>query len=95
MAIAVHFINKPDPETRDKYETSFRRLDELDARHPRGRRSHVSWIIGEQLHVLDVWDSQEELDAYFHTLGPILEEFGMELAGPPEVGEVIQVIVPA
>lgn len=29
------------------------------------------------------------------TLGPILEEFDMELAGPPEVGEVIQVIVPA
>lgn len=95
MAIAVHIINKPDPQTRDKYEASFRRLDELDALHPAGRRSHVSWIIGEQMHVLDVWDSQEELDAFFHTLAPILEEFGMELAGPPEVGQVIQVIVPA
>ena len=94
MAIAVHFINKPNAETRRQYESAFRRLDALGSRHPEGRLSHVSWLVGPQLHVLDVWESQDKLDAFFQTLGPILRELGMELVGPPEVGEVVQVIVP-
>ena len=94
MAIAVHFINQPNADTRRQYESAFRQLDALGTRHPEGRLSHVSWLVGHQLHVLDVWESQVKLDAFFQTLGPILAESGMELAGPPEVGEVVQVIVP-
>lgn len=95
MAIAIHIINKPNADTRRQYESGFRQLDELGARHPEGRLSHVSWIVGNQLHVLDVWESQDKLDTFFQTLGPILAGVGMELVGPPEVGEVIQVIVPS
>lgn len=94
MAIALHIISKPDPQTRQKYESTFAKLDELHARHPAGRLSHVSWTVGDELHVLDVWESRDQFEAFFLVLGPILGELGMELAGPPEIGEAIQVLVP-
>jgi hypothetical protein len=43
MAMAVHFINKPDPESRDKYQTSFRRLDELDRRFSSGDNANLAF----------------------------------------------------
>ena len=52
-------------------------------------------MVGHQLHVLDVTEFQEKLDAFFQSLGPILDESGMELGGPPEVGEAVQVIMPS
>lgn len=95
MAIAAHFLNKPDPETRQRYEAAFRQLDELGARHPEGRLSHTSWIVGDQLHVLDVWESQDKLDAFYaETLGQLIGDFGLELAEPPELGDVVQLLLP-
>ena len=94
VAIAAHFVNKPDPEARYRYDTAFRRLDELGARDPDGRRSHTAWIVGSELHVLDVWDSQDTLDTYFReTLGELIAESGLVLAGPPEIGDVVQVLL--
>ena len=95
MAIAVHIVNKPNPETRQQAESVYARLDELDARHPEGRFSHIAWVVGDEFHVLDVWESKEKLDAFFGTLGPVLDEFGMELAGQPEIGDVVQIILSA
>jgi hypothetical protein len=51
-------------------------------------------VVGDVLHVLDVWDSQDDLDAFMLRLGPILQEFGMQLAGEPEIGEVLQIVRP-
>lgn len=34
MAVAAHFVNKPDPEARDRYTAAFSGLDELGARDP-------------------------------------------------------------
>ena len=96
MAIAAHFINKANPETRERYEAAFRQLDELEANHPDGWLSHTSWIVGDQLHVLDVWESQDKLDAFFaETLGQLITDFGFELVQPPEIGDVVQVLLPS
>lgn len=95
MAIAALFVNKPDPQTRQRYEAAFRRLDELDARHPEGRLSHTSWIVGDQLHVLDVWESQAKLDGFYaETLGQLIADFGLALVRPPELGDVVQFLLP-
>jgi hypothetical protein len=94
VPIAAHFVNKPDPQTRHRYEAAFRQLDELGARHPDGRLSHTSWIVGTELHVLDVWESQAKLDAFFRgTLGQVIDESGMALANPPEIGDVVQILL--
>ncbi len=37
MPIAAFFVNKSDPETRERYDAVFRQLDRLGARHPDGR----------------------------------------------------------
>ncbi len=94
MAIALHIVNVPDPDSRQRYESVFVRLDEIGARHPQGRISHIAWTVGDEFHVLDVWESQASFDAYFQTLGPIIEESGMKIAGPPQVGDVIQILLP-
>jgi hypothetical protein len=51
-------------------------------------------MTGDVLHVLDVWDTPDAMREWLSTLGPILGEFGMELEGEPEVGEVLQVVRP-
>lgn len=95
MAIAAHFINKASLQTRERYAAAFRQLEELDANHPDGWLSHTSWIVGDQLHVLDVWESQDKLDAFFaETLGQLIADFGFELVQPPEIGDVVQVLLP-
>ena len=63
-------------------------------RHTKGRQSHTAWVVDNVLHVVDVWDSEDDMNDWMLTLGPILEDSNMELAGPPEVGEVLQVVRP-
>ncbi|MDP1821246.1 MAG: hypothetical protein Q8K58_15305 [Acidimicrobiales bacterium] len=95
MAIAVHIVNTANPNVRTQYEDAWKQLDEQDADHPAGRVSHTAWLVGDELHVLDVWESQEQMDAFMQTLGPILEGQGMDLVGPPESGELLNVVVPS
>jgi hypothetical protein len=94
VAIAVHVVNTPKSDVREAYEAALKRLEEQGLRHPAGRQSHTAWVVGDVLHVLDVWDSQDELDAFMLRLGPILQEFGMQLADEPEIGEVLKVVRP-
>jgi hypothetical protein len=92
MAIAVHVVNTPKADARMAYETAWRRIDEQGLRHPAGRQSHTAWMVGDVLHVVDVWDSPDAMQQWMSTLGPLLEEVGMELDGQPETGEVLQVV---
>jgi hypothetical protein len=94
VAIAVHVVNTPKTDAREAYQAAWRRIDEQGLRHPAGRLSHTAWMTGDVLHVLDVWDSSDAMREWMSTLGPILDEFGMELQGQPEVGEVLQVVRP-
>jgi hypothetical protein len=94
VAIAVHIVNTPNPGARAAYEAAWARIDEQGLRHPLGRRSHAAWLVGDVFHVLDVWDSAEDMDAFMQKLAPILQESGMHLAGEPEVGELLNVVRP-
>jgi hypothetical protein len=94
MAITVHVVNTPNPDARGSYLAAWQRIDEQGLQHPAGRRSHTAWLTGDVLHVVDVWDSPDDMRQWMSTLGPILEEFGMKLDGEPEVGELLQVVRP-
>lgn len=94
MAIAAHLVNTPKSDAREAYQAAWRRIDEQGVRHPAGRQSHTAWMVGDVLHVVDVWDSEDDMNAWVKTLGPILQESAMELAGPPEVGELLQTVRP-
>jgi hypothetical protein len=90
MAIAVHVVNTPNSGAREAYEAAWRRIDDEGLRHPVGRLSHTAWMAGDVLHVVDVWDSADDMAKWMTQLAPILEDFGMVLDGPPEVGDLLQ-----
>ena len=54
---------------------------------PKGRTLHVALEAEGQVNVFDVWESQEDFDAFGTTLVPILTELGVSLA-PPMIAKV-------
>jgi hypothetical protein len=96
VTIAVHIVNTTRGNSRKAYEEAWRLMDErgLNA-HPAGQQYHAAWLVGDELHVFNVWDSIKDNDAFMQQLGPIFEELGMGLAGPPQVGELLKVVQPA
>jgi hypothetical protein len=85
MAIAVHFT--PKSMSNAKYDEIIKRLEQAGAGAPKGRIYHVCYGGESDLKVLDVWDSQENFDAFGQTLMPILQEVGVD-AGEPEISQV-------
>ena len=45
-----------------------------------------------QLMVFDIWDSQEAFDEFLTYLGPVMEELGIELAQPPHIMPVVDLV---
>ncbi len=94
MPVAFHIVNTPKLDAAEAYRQAWQRLDEIGARHPLGRISHTAWLDGDVLHVVDVWESEEDFNRFVgSTLAGLLEEFGMALAGPPEKGKFLQTIL--
>lgn len=90
MAISVHF--SPQGMDKAKYDEVIRRLQAAGAGAPRGRLHHCCYDSGDRgLRVMDVFDSQENFQAFGGTLIPILSALGID-AGQPSVGEVHNII---
>jgi hypothetical protein len=45
-----------------------------------------------QLQVFDVWESQEAFDEFLSYLGPVMEELGIELAQPPTIMPIVDLV---
>lgn len=45
-----------------------------------------------QLQVFDIWESQEAFDAFLTYLGPVMEELGIELAQPPVIMPLVDLV---
>jgi hypothetical protein len=73
------------------YDEIIRRLQAAGAGAPSGRSYHVAFGEGGGLKVVDVWDSQEDFDAFGQTLMPILAELGVD-PGQPRIEAVHNVI---
>jgi hypothetical protein len=55
-------------------------------------RLHSCFGEDGQLQVFDIWDSQESFDEFLTHLGPVMEELGIELAQPPVVMPVVDLV---
>jgi hypothetical protein len=70
MSIVVRF--NPTNLTKEKYDESVRRLEEAGSWPPDGLEYHVFFGPEENLHVSEIWDSQEQLAAFGERMMPIL-----------------------
>ena len=89
MSIVVRF--HPTNLTKETYDESVRLLEEKGAWPPDGLDYHVCFGEEGSLRVSEIWDSQEQLEAFGQRLMPILAEVGIE-PGTPEVIPIHNVV---
>ena len=80
MALGFYFTH--GGFTPAKYDQVIKELEAAGAGAPKGRSFHVALESNGEIQVFDVWDSQEEFDAFGATLVPILAGQGVELNEP-------------
>ncbi len=73
----------------DKYTAINARLSDLD--DPPGRTFHAAFHVDDQMHVFDVWESQDAFDAFGAALLPLLAEYGVD-PGQPRIGEIERIV---
>ncbi len=86
MALIAFFRDIRNCPTETYYET-LRRLDQAGAGNPQGQLFHVMYVEDGKPHVIDVFDTDENFEAFGAVLMPILADLGIE-AGPPEVKQL-------
>jgi hypothetical protein len=87
MSIVVRF--NPQNLSRELYDQVVRRLEESgDWPNPDGLDVHVLFGSEGDLRVSEIWDSQEQFQAFGERLRPVLSDVGIDTGGDPEVFEV-------
>ena len=76
--------------TSTKYDEVLRRLTEIGQRVPTGQVYHICYGDRQNLQVINVFENQANLDAFCATIGPILQDMGIE--AKPAVFEVYNII---
>jgi hypothetical protein len=89
MSVLIRFA--PASLTAAQYDESIRKLEESGAFPPDGLDYHVCFGTDGNLRVSEIWDSQEQLDAFGERLMPILSEVGIE-PGEPELMEIHNIV---
>jgi hypothetical protein len=91
MSIVVRF--NPTSMTAEKYDDAVRRHEEAQVEFPPdGLDYHICFGSEGNLRVSEIWDSQEQLEAYGKQLMPILADAGIEFSGAPEIFEVHKIV---
>ena len=91
MSILVRFEGAPSM-TGEKYDEVLPRIEAAGQFPPDGLEFHVAFSAGDSFRVSEIWDSQEKFEAFGQRLMPILGAAGVELAGPPEILEIHNII---
>jgi hypothetical protein len=89
MTILIRF--SPPSLTAKQYDEAVKRLNEQGVFPADGLDYEICFGSGDKMKVSQVWDSQEQMEAFGARLMPILQELGIE-SGPPEVLEVHNII---
>jgi len=76
----------------DQYDKAMDRMAASGNWPPDGLEYHVAFSTGNDFRVSEIWDSQEQFEAFGAVLMPVLAAKGVELAGPPEVFDVHNII---
>jgi hypothetical protein len=87
--IAIYIVTKN--MTAEQHAKGRACLRELGAPES-AMRLHSCFGEDGQLQVFDIWDSQEAFDEFLTHLGPVMEELGIELAQPPVVMPVVDLV---
>ena len=90
MSVLIRFT-PVSPTTTEQYDETIRRLEESGDFPPDGLDYHCCFIVDGNLRVSEIWDSQEQLDAFAERLMPLLSEMGID-PGEPEIVQVHNVI---
>jgi hypothetical protein len=90
MALGFYFAS--NSFTPAQYDEAIQRLDAAGAGSPPGRSYHCAFAAGPNIHIFDVWDSQETFEKFGETLMPILTELGSD-PGEPSVAQIHNVII--
>ena len=90
MSIAVRF--SPKSLTAAKYDEIVGKLAGTGEWPAQGLEYHVCFGSEGDLHVAEVWASQEQFAAFGERLMPILAASGIEMSAPPEIADVHNVI---
>jgi len=85
MSIVVRFPTSN--VTKEQYDAVRSALAESGDWPPEGCLLHACFGDTQDIRVSEVWESQEQLEAFGEKLGPKLQAAGVELTGPPEVYE--------
>ena len=80
MALGLYFAQ--EGFTPEKYGQALKQLEEAGAGAPKGRSYHVALESNGAIQVFDIWESQEDFDAFGATLIPILTGLGLPPAEP-------------
>ena len=80
MALGIYFIH--EGFTPEKYNTAIKQLEAAGGGSPKGRTYHVALESDGAIQVFDIWESQEDFDAFGPVLMPILAELGVGLKEP-------------
>ena len=80
--------------TKSQYE-SLRNLVRWETEVPKGARYHVAWFGKDGFHVTDIWESQQEFNAFVETrLMPGVQKLGVPGQPKIEFGDVHATFAP-
>jgi hypothetical protein len=88
--IGIYILTKN--MTREQHTKGRDRLREVGAPES-AMKVHACFGEEGQLQVFDVWESQEAFDAFLTFLGPVMEELGIELAQPPTIMPIVDLVL--
>jgi hypothetical protein len=77
--------------TIQQYDETIRRLQESGDFPPDGLEYHVAFDPDDNLRVSEIWDSQEQFEAFGKRLMPILAEAGID-PGEPELLQIHNIV---
>ena len=91
MSILVRFT-AASGMTAEKYDETLPLIEASGDFPPDGLEYHVAFSSEGSFRVSEIWDTKEQFEAFGQRLMPILAENGVELAGPPEILEIHNII---
>lgn len=89
MSVLIRF--RPSSLTAEQYDGTIRTLQAQGDWPPDGLDYHCCFGSDGNLAVSEVWDSQEQLDAFGERLMPVLEQAGIN-PGQPELMPIHNII---
>jgi hypothetical protein len=90
MSVLVRFT-PASAATTEQYDETIRRLEEAGDFPPEGLDYHVAFVVDGNLRVSEIWDSQEQLNAFGARLMPVLADVGID-PGEPELIQIHNII---